>query len=46
MIIECKCGATANYSSECQCPNDVIEETGFVQDEDGNWLCHECQGEE
>jgi len=35
MIIKCvKCG------------NDIIEETGWIQDENGNWICNECQKEE
>jgi len=47
MLIECvKCGNVTEYSElKCQCPNDIIKETGWVQDEDGNWICDECQKE-
>ena len=42
--IECYyCDETADVSSQAQCPNDVIDETGFVQDGGGNWICPDCQ---
>jgi len=42
MLIECSCGNKKSYSVECQCPNDVIDETGYIQDDLGNWICPEC----
>lgn len=44
MHIECiECKSVKSYSEKCQCPNDVIEETKYIQDEEGNWVCPDCQ---
>jgi len=29
-------------SLNCQCPNDIIQKTGYIQDKRGYWFCKEC----
>ena len=47
MTIECTCGNTVIYDEyNCQCHDDIIDQTGWSQDEDGNWKCKICIDQE
>lgn len=40
-IVECsRCGGREFV--DAQCPNDIVEQTNFRQDEEGLWICPEC----
>ena len=45
-IIECCCCDNDAVVEDAQCPNDVIKQTGYHQDEGyeafNNWYCPDC----
>lgn len=48
-IVYCNfCGEPAQYWIDAKCPNDIIQSTGYVQDDspEGLWICPECQKKE
>lgn len=36
------CGEHKNYDEDAQCPNDIIQTTGYTQLDNGMWVCPDC----
>ena len=42
-IVFCSKCENETYVKDAQCPNDIQQETDYVLDNKGNWICPECQ---